>query len=58
MAMSYEHVYVASCSLGADFNQTVLAFKEAESYDGPSLILTMVPCIDWGLKDMSEGNEA
>lgn len=48
MAMSYQNVYVASISLGANFNQTLQAFKEAEAYDGPALILAFSPCIDWG----------
>ena len=53
-AMTYEHVYVASIALGANHAQAVQAMVEAESYPGPSLILAFSPCIDWGLKDMSE----
>merc|ERR1719506_3133527 len=52
-AMGYENVYVASCALGADYAQTVNAFKEAEAYEGTSLLLCYSPCIDWGI-DMSK----
>ncbi len=47
-AMSYGHVYVARVAFGANYNQTVKAFMEAESYDGPSLILAYSPCIAHG----------
>ena len=50
MAMSYENVYVAQISMGADKNQTMKAIKEAESYDGPSLIIAYSPCINHGIK--------
>lgn len=49
LAMTYGHVYVAQVAIGADYNQCVTAFKEAESYDGPSLIICMSPCIDWNM---------
>lgn len=52
MAMSYKHVYVTSIAMGADYAHTVTALKEAESYNGPSIIFAMAPCIDWGMKDM------
>ena len=39
LAMQYENVYVASVSIGADQVQTLKAFNEAESYDGPSIII-------------------
>eukprot|EP00028_Trichosphaerium_sp_Am-I-7-wt_P005760 CAMPEP_0168531048 /NCGR_PEP_ID=MMETSP0405-20121227/15134_1 /TAXON_ID=498012 /ORGANISM="Trichosphaerium sp, Strain Am-I-7 wt" /LENGTH=1322 /DNA_ID=CAMNT_0008555613 /DNA_START=110 /DNA_END=4078 /DNA_ORIENTATION=+ len=48
LAMMYKHVYVASVSLAANMNQCVQAFKEAEEYDGPSLIIAYSPCVDWG----------
>ncbi len=48
MAMSYGHVYVASVAMGAKDNQTVQAFMEAESYDGPSLIIAYSHCIAHG----------
>lgn len=55
-AMMYENVYVASVALGANMSQTVTAFKEAESYNGTSLIIAYSPCIDWGIemKDMMD----
>ena len=56
MAMSYKNAYVASISLGADMSQTLKAFKEAESYNGPSLIIAYSPCVNHGL-DMSNSNE-
>lgn len=55
IAMSYGYVYVAQISQGADYNQCVKAFVEAESYDGPSLIIAYSPCIAHGIKGgMSE----
>ncbi|MGL5540496.1 MAG: pyruvate:ferredoxin (flavodoxin) oxidoreductase, partial [Erysipelotrichaceae bacterium] len=50
IAMAYGHVYVASISMGANRPQTLKAIKEAESYDGPSLILAYSPCIEHGIK--------
>ena len=50
IAMSYGYVYVAQISMGADFNQTVKAITEAESYPGPSLIIAYAPCINHGIK--------
>merc|ERR1719199_1881978 len=49
MAMSYGNVYVASVAMGADYAQCLKAIKEAEEYNGPSLITCYSPCIDWGL---------
>merc|ERR1719316_1224411 len=46
IAMSYEHIYVGSCSLGADYGQSVKVFQEAEAYNGPSLVLCYSPCIE------------
>ena len=43
MAMIYGYVYVASVSMGADMNQVLKAFKEAEAYKGPSLIIAYAP---------------
>lgn len=48
MAMSYGHVYVASIAMGAKDNQTIQAFKEAESYNGPSIIIAYSHCIAHG----------
>jgi len=50
IAMSYGYVYVAQIAMGADFNQTVKAITEAESYPGPSLIIAYAPCISHGIK--------
>lgn len=50
IAMSYGYVYVAQVGLGADYNQTVKAIAEAESYNGPSLVIGYAPCINHGLK--------
>ncbi len=50
MAMSYGHVYVASISHGASQAQMLKAIKEAESYNGPSIIIAYAPCINHGLK--------
>ncbi|MCF0115787.1 MAG: pyruvate:ferredoxin (flavodoxin) oxidoreductase [Erysipelotrichaceae bacterium] len=50
IAMAYGHVYVASVSMGANPAQTIKAFKEAESYNGPSLILAYAPCDQHGIK--------
>ena len=56
MAMSYGHVYVARVAFGAKDVQTVKAFQEAESYDGPSLIIAYSHCIAHGY-DMAYGAE-
>ena len=50
IAMSYGYVYVAQIAMGADMNQCVKAFAEAESYEGPSLIIAYAPCITHGIK--------
>ena len=49
IAMSYGNVYVAQVALGANDNHTVKAFVEAESYDGPSLIIAYCHCIAHGI---------
>jgi len=49
MAMAYESVYVAQVAFGAKDIQTVRAFLEAESYDGPSLLICYSPCIAHGV---------
>lgn len=54
IALTYPHVYVAAISLGANPNQTIKVLKEAEEYNGPSLIVAYAPCIAQGiLKGMS-----
>ena len=44
IAMSYGYIYVAQIAMGADMNQTLKAIKEAEAYDGPSIIIGYAPC--------------
>ena len=44
IAMSYGYVYVAQIAMGADMNQTLKAIKEAEAYNGPSIIICYAPC--------------
>jgi pyruvate-ferredoxin/flavodoxin oxidoreductase len=48
IAMSYENVYVAQVAYAGKDIQTLRAFLEAESYDGPSIIIAYAPCIAWG----------
>ncbi|MDO5715580.1 MAG: pyruvate:ferredoxin (flavodoxin) oxidoreductase [Tissierellia bacterium] len=50
MATTYGYVYVAQIALGADKNQALKAIKEAEAYDGPSLIIAYAPCINHGIR--------
>ncbi len=53
-AISYGNVYVAQVAMGANPQQTLLAMREAEAYDGPSLILAYSHCIAHGI-DMEKG---
>ncbi|WP_432558549.1 pyruvate:ferredoxin (flavodoxin) oxidoreductase [Granulicoccus sp. GXG6511] len=55
-AIAYGNVYVARVAMGADPQQTLKAFREAESYDGPSLIIAYSHCIAHGI-DMRKGLE-
>ena len=55
-AVAYGHVYVARVAMGADPQQTLKAFREAEAYDGPSLIIAYSHCISHGF-DMRKGLE-
>jgi len=50
IAMTYGYVYVASVAMGANKQQLIKALTEAESYDGPSLIIAYAPCINHGIK--------
>ncbi|MBP1757578.1 MAG: nifJ, partial [Firmicutes bacterium] len=50
MAMSYGYVYVAQIAMGANQNQTLKAFAEAEAYQGPSIVIAYAPCISHGIK--------
>jgi len=50
MLMTYGYVYVAAVGMGANKNQLLKAFQEAESYKGPSIVIAYAPCINQGLK--------
>ncbi|GAB6085691.1 pyruvate:ferredoxin (flavodoxin) oxidoreductase [Alkaliphilus crotonatoxidans] len=50
IAMSYGYVYVAQVAMGADKNQLIKAMKEAEAYNGPSIVIAYSPCIAHGIK--------
>jgi pyruvate-ferredoxin/flavodoxin oxidoreductase len=56
LAMAYGNVYVARVAMGANDQQTLKAFLEAEAYDGPALIIAYSHCIAHGI-DMSKGLE-
>ena len=49
MMMSYGYIYVAQVAMGASQNQFFKALKEAEEFDGPSIIIAYAPCINHGL---------
>jgi pyruvate-ferredoxin/flavodoxin oxidoreductase len=58
IGMSYGYVYVAQVAMGADRNQLLKALKEAEAYNGPSLVIAYAPCINHGIKKgMSKAQE-
>lgn len=50
IAMSYGYIYVAQVAMGWNMQQCLNAIIEAESYDGPSLIVAYAPCINHGIK--------
>ena len=50
LLMTYGHIYIAQVALGADPNQLIKAIKEAEAYNGPSIIIAYAPCINHGIK--------
>jgi pyruvate-ferredoxin/flavodoxin oxidoreductase len=54
MAMSYGYVYVARVAMGSNKIQTIKAFQEAESFDGPSIIIAYSHCINHGI-NMTKG---
>jgi len=56
MLMTYKDVYVAQVSMGANPEQCLQAFIEAESYDGPSVIIAYAPCVNHGY-DMKHSQE-
>jgi len=53
MCMSYGDVYVASCAMGANRNQTLKAFSEAGQHKGPSIVMCYSPCILHGFNMMN-----
>lgn len=50
MMMTYGNVYVASISLGANYQQAIDALVEAERYDGPAIVIAYCPCINHGIR--------
>ncbi len=63
MVMTYGYVYVASVSMGANKQHVLKVFREAEAFDGPSIIIAYAPCINQGIrkgmgKSMEEGKLA
>ena len=50
IAMSYKNAYVAQISLGANMMQVIKALKEANDYNGPSIVIAYAPCISHGIK--------
>lgn len=50
MMISYGYVYVAQVAIGADKSQALKAIREAEAYDGPSLVIGYAPCVNHGIK--------
>ncbi len=56
MLMTYKDVYVAQVSMGANSEQCLQAFIEAENYDGPSVIIAYAPCVNHGY-DMKHSQE-
>jgi pyruvate-ferredoxin/flavodoxin oxidoreductase len=50
IARQYDYVYVAQVSMGADMNQCIKAFVEAEAHPGPSIVICYAPCRDHGIK--------
>ncbi|MBP9016596.1 MAG: pyruvate:ferredoxin (flavodoxin) oxidoreductase [Paludibacteraceae bacterium] len=54
MAMTYGYVYVAQIAMGASKAQTLKAIREAEAYNGPSVIIAYSPCISHGIHNGME----
>lgn len=54
VTMAYPNTYVASINLGANFKHAVKTMREAVEFNGPSLIVCYTPCMEHGLKDMSQ----
>ncbi|MEW6664298.1 MAG: pyruvate:ferredoxin (flavodoxin) oxidoreductase [Thermodesulfobacteriota bacterium] len=57
MLMTYGYVYAASVAMGANKNQFMKALVEAESYDGPSILIAYAPCINHGINMGRSQNE-
>jgi len=57
MAMSYGYAYVANVAMGADKQQLIKAFVEAEAYDGPSIVICYASCINHGIKKGMEKSQ-
>ncbi len=51
IALTYPNVYVATISLGANYNHTIKTLIEAEKHNGPSIIIAYSPCIEHGIKN-------
>jgi len=58
MCMSYGNVYVASIAMGANRQQTLTAFREAEAHNGPSIIIAYAPCMLHGINMTKSQEEA
>ena len=58
MLMTYGNIYVAQVAMGADMNQLVKALREAEEYEGPSVVIAYTPCLSHGLKCGMGGAQA
>ena len=50
MMTTYGYIYTAQIAMGANMNQTIKSVTEAESYDGPSLVIAYAPCINHGIR--------
>lgn len=51
MMLTYGNVYVAQVGINADNSQLIKAFREAEEYHGPSIVIAYSPCINHGIKE-------
>ncbi len=56
ISMNYPNCYVASCSMGANQQQTITALTEAENHNGPAIVIVYAPCINHGM-NMSKTQE-
>ena len=51
MLMQYGYVYVAHVCLSGDMQQLIDVMREADAYDGPSVVIALCPCISWGIEE-------